>query len=80
MKRGSLLRRAVAVPIFALALLLVLYGVFALIYNDDRGAAFVTIMGQRMDAHSAGALSLMLGAMAATIGVLLARARLSRSS
>jgi hypothetical protein len=54
--------------------LLVLYGLFAFVYNGDgSGTTYVTIAGRRMRAHVVGAVSLALGAVVIASGLLVAR-------
>jgi hypothetical protein len=62
------------VPLFLLAGLLTLYGLFVLIYNGDGGTTYVTLAGHRTNAHLVGAVSLLLG-MALCAACLLGRRR-----
>lgn len=66
--------KLLAVPLFLLALLLTLYGLFALIYNGDGGTTYVTLAGHRTNAHLVGAVSLVLG-VALSTACLLGRRR-----
>ena len=52
--------------LLVLGLLLALYGVFALTFEEGGGATYVTLMGQRFDAHGVGAASLVIGLAAIT--------------
>jgi hypothetical protein len=48
-------------PLFAVGVLLTLYGVFALTFNERGGSTYVTLVGHRLDAHLVGAVSLLIG-------------------
>ena len=72
----SILFLAVAAA-FMVGLLLAIYGVFALIFNEEGGGStYVTFSGHRLDAHLVGAVSLVIGvAIIAAAFVLLRRGR-----
>ena len=58
-------------------LLLALYGVFALTFNEEgSGSTYVTLAGRRLDAHLVGAVSLGIGVgISAAVFKFLRRAR-----
>lgn len=55
-------RRLTSALVLALALLLGLYGAFALLYGGDAGggSTYVTLAGHRYDAHRVGAVCLVV--------------------
>lgn len=58
MKVGRFLTSA---PLFVVGVLLAIYGVFALTFNDRGGSTYVTLFGHRIDAQLVGAASFVIG-------------------
>ena len=55
-------RFLIAAVMFMAGLLLAVYGVFALTFNEEGGGStYVTLSGHRLDAHLVGAISLVIG-------------------
>ena len=67
--------RVVTVLSLAVAgLLFAGYGVLALTYEEGQGSStYVTFAGARVDAHLAGAISLVIGLVVVVVAVLVAR-------
>jgi hypothetical protein len=56
--------------------LLTLYGVFTLTFNDRGGSTYVTLVGHSLDAHLVGAVSVVVGvAIIASAMALMRRGR-----
>ena len=72
----KLVRLLVSAPLFVVGVLLALYGVFALTFNDRGGSTSVTLVGHRLDAHLVGVASLAIGL--AIIGAAVALVRRGR--
>lgn len=72
----KLVRFMASAPPFLVGVLLTLYGVLALRFDERGGSTYVTLAGHRLDAHRVGAVCLVLGlaVIAATI-VALRRSR-----
>jgi len=67
-------RLLTAAALFMAGLLLSLYGVFALTFNEPGGGStYVTLAGHRLDAHLVGAVSLVIGLAMIAAAVALAR-------
>jgi hypothetical protein len=67
-------RLPIAVLLIAAGLLLALYGALALLYQaDGSGTTHVTIAGDEMNAHLAGGISLAIGAVLFTSGLVVIR-------
>jgi len=75
----KLLRLLASAPLLVVGLLLALYGLFALTFNEGGGDTYVTLMGQRLDAHRVGAVSLVIGLAAIALAIALARRRRLRA-
>jgi hypothetical protein len=76
--RQGCVKRAHAVvstPLFAVGVLLALYGVFALTYNGDGGSTTVTLTGHQLDAHLVGGVSVAIGLIVVGLGIWIARGR-----
>ena len=69
----KLVRLLVSAPLFVAGVLLALYGVFALTFNDRGGSTYVTLVGHRLDAHLIGAASLAIGLAIIAAAVALVR-------
>ena len=65
------IRFLVSASLFVVGVIVVLYGVLALTFNERGGSTYVTLAGHRLDAHRVGAVCLVLGlaVIAAAIGV-----------
>lgn len=69
----KLTRFLVSAPLFGAGVLLALYGVFALTFNDRGGSTYVMLAGHRLDAHLVGAVSLVNGLAIIVAAVAVAR-------
>ncbi len=69
------MRYLVTAPLFAIGLLLIVYGLFALTFREGGGHTYVKLIGHEIDAHWAAAVSLLLAVIAIGSGVLLVRGR-----
>jgi hypothetical protein len=71
---GAVKSARVLVPavLFVVGVIVVLYGVLALTFNERGGSTYVTLAGHRLDPHRVGAVCLVLGlaAIAAAVGIL----------
>lgn len=74
----KLLRLLIAGPAFLVGVLLALYGLLGLMFNEPSGGStYVTLAGHELDAHLVGAVSLVIGlAVIAAAVVLMRRGRL----
>ena len=61
MSAVKLIRLLASAPLFVVGVILALYGVLALTFNEGGGSTYVTLAGHRLDAHRVGALCLALG-------------------
>jgi len=69
----KLIRFLAAASLFVVGVMIVLYGLLALTFNEPRGGStYVTLAGHRLDAHAVGAVSFLLGfaVIAAAVAVL----------
>jgi hypothetical protein len=69
----KVIRFLASAPLLVLGVLLALYGMFALTFNEGSGATYVTLMGHRLDAHHVGAVSLVIGLAAIAAAIALVR-------
>ena len=67
------IRFLASASLFVVGVMFVLYGVLALTFNEPQGGStYVTLADHRLDAHSVGAVCLVLGlaVIAAAVGVM----------
>ena len=67
------MRLLISVPLFALGLLLGLYGLLALTFNEEGGATYVMLGSHRLNADFVGAVSLVIGLAAIAAAIALVR-------
>jgi hypothetical protein len=69
-----------SIPLFIVGVLLAVYGVFALTFNEPGGGStYVTLAGHRLDAHLVGVVSLVIGLSIIAAGIALGRRARLRS-
>jgi len=70
--RVKLFRFLASAPLLVAGVILALYGVLALAFNERGGPTYVTLAGHRLGAHRVGAVCLVLGlaVMSAAISLL----------
>ena len=79
MDRARYPRLVLAVLLFTLGAVAILYGILALAYRGDgSGVSYVTLASHRLDAHLAGATSVALGVTLAVCGWVMISARRAR--
>ena len=67
--------------LFVVGLILVLYGLLGLTFNEPQGGStYVTLAGRQLDAHRVGAVSLVLGLAITVAGVWVLRRRPARGA
>ena len=70
------IRLLTSAPLLIVGVLLAIYGLFALTFNEPGGGStYVKLVGHRLDAHLAGAVSLVVG-----LGIIAAAVALMRRS
>jgi hypothetical protein len=68
-----LVRLLTPVALFVVGVLLALYGVFALTFDETGGPRYVTLAGHHLDAHRVGWVSLVIGLTVIAVAVVLLR-------
>jgi hypothetical protein len=65
-------RFLVSAPLFVVSVILGLYGVLALTFNEGGGSTYVTLASHRLDGHRVGGVSLVPGVaiFAAAVAIL----------
>jgi hypothetical protein len=74
-----LARFLTAAPPFVAGAMLLLYGIFALTFNEGNGSTYVRLAGHQFDAHRVGAACVVLGLIVIGAAVSALRHRGSRS-
>jgi hypothetical protein len=65
--------RVLAILLLGATVILVLYGLLALLFNERGGATCVLLAGHRFDAHATGAVGLGVAAVLAVLARLVSR-------
>jgi hypothetical protein len=71
--RVKLVRFLASAPLLVVGVVLALYGVLALTFNERGGSTYVTLSGHRLDAHRVGAVCLVLGLAVIAAAIALVR-------